>query len=56
MDELTNDTPDEDAKTELSFDLRPRYPFGFAPKYVPIDILTVLLTPRSSGSAGHGVT
>jgi hypothetical protein len=39
-EKLTDDASDEDAKTELSFDLRPRYPFRFTSEHVPIDILT----------------
>lgn len=35
---LTDYAPDKDAKTEFSFDLRPRYPFGLTSEHVPIDV------------------
>ena len=37
---LTDNAPQKDAETELSFNLRPWYSFCFASKYVPVDILT----------------
>ena len=35
----TDDASDKDTKTELGFDLGPRYPFCFTSKDVAIDVL-----------------
>lgn len=39
MDGQTDDASNKDAKAELGFDLRPRYPFRFTSEHVAIDIL-----------------
>ena len=53
---LTDNAPKKDTKTELSFDLGPGYPFGFASEHVPVDILTASSTFRNSSFSRTVVT